>query len=182
MDTKQKGDIAEQAVTLKALKLGWGVLRPVGDRLAYDLVFDINGCLLKVQVKSAWYDTARNNYVVDNRRTKTNRRQMVRACYCEQDFDFAIVYIDDLDLFYVFPVAVFIAYGSEIHLIVTDKRQRKPLSADYKDAWKLITERATLVATLAGTSVKLGEACSVVIPSQAPNHFGEGVETEWQTS
>jgi hypothetical protein len=41
MDTKLKGDIAEQAVVLYALKQGWGVLRPVGDRLAYDLVFDI---------------------------------------------------------------------------------------------------------------------------------------------
>jgi hypothetical protein len=32
MDTKLKGDIAEQAVVLQALKRGWGVLRPVGDR------------------------------------------------------------------------------------------------------------------------------------------------------
>jgi PD-(D/E)XK endonuclease len=33
MDTKLKGDIAEQAVILNALKQGWGVLKPVGDRL-----------------------------------------------------------------------------------------------------------------------------------------------------
>jgi hypothetical protein len=33
MDTKLKGDIAEQAAILQALKRGWGVLRPVGDRL-----------------------------------------------------------------------------------------------------------------------------------------------------
>src|SRR5579863_10024790 len=43
MDTKLKGDIAEQAVVLYALKRGWGVLRPVGDRLPYDLVLDIDG-------------------------------------------------------------------------------------------------------------------------------------------
>lgn len=41
MITKQKGDIAEQAVTLFALRQGWGVLNPIGDRLPYDLVLDI---------------------------------------------------------------------------------------------------------------------------------------------
>jgi streptomycin 6-kinase len=45
MDTKLKGDIAEQAVVLHALKRGWRVLKPVGDRLAYDLVFDVEGNL-----------------------------------------------------------------------------------------------------------------------------------------
>jgi PD-(D/E)XK endonuclease len=55
MDTKQKGDIAEQAAILEALKRGWGVLKPVGDRLPYDLVFDVAGKLVKVQVKSAWF-------------------------------------------------------------------------------------------------------------------------------
>ncbi len=65
MDTKLKGDIAEQAVVLFALKQGWGVLKPVGDRLPYDLVFDINGRLVRIQVKSAWYDLKRQNYVID---------------------------------------------------------------------------------------------------------------------
>jgi len=41
MDTKLKGDIAEQAAILQGLKRGWGVLKPVGDRLPYDLVFDV---------------------------------------------------------------------------------------------------------------------------------------------
>ncbi len=51
MDTKLKGDIAEQAAVFHALKRGWGVLKPVGDRLPYDLVFDVDGVLIKVQVK-----------------------------------------------------------------------------------------------------------------------------------
>jgi len=50
MSTKLRGDIAEQAAVLHALKRGWGVLRPVGDRLPYDLVFDIAGALVKIQV------------------------------------------------------------------------------------------------------------------------------------
>lgn len=56
MDTKLKGDIAEQAVILKALQQGWGVAIPIGDRLPYDLVFDVGGKLLKIQVKAYYLD------------------------------------------------------------------------------------------------------------------------------
>lgn len=108
MDTKLKGDIAEQAAVLHALKRGWGVLKPVGDRLPYDLAFDVEGTLIKIQVKYAWFDEGSSNYVADNRRTKTNRRLMLREAYKASDFDFALVYVETLDLFYVFPVNVFI--------------------------------------------------------------------------
>ncbi|MGH7204791.1 MAG: group I intron-associated PD-(D/E)XK endonuclease [Nitrospiraceae bacterium] len=86
MSTKLKGDIAEQVAILQALKRGWGVLKPIGDRLPYDLVFDVKRTLVKVQVKCAWFDEGRGNYVVDNRRTKTNRRVMVREVYTPSDF------------------------------------------------------------------------------------------------
>jgi len=168
MNTKLRGDIAEQAANLHALKRGWGVLEPVGDRLPYDLVFDVEGSLVKVQVKSAWFDAGRSNYVVDNRRTKTNRRFMVRDTYQASDFDFALVYIEHLDLFYIFPVEVFIGYASEIHMVEADKRQRKPVSAEYRDAWGLILQWATHRETGMGSPVKFGEAVRGVIPSQAP--------------
>jgi hypothetical protein len=137
-DTKLKGDIAEQAAVLQALKRGWGVLRPVGDRLPYDLVFDVGTRFVKIQVKSAWLDRPSGNYVVDNRRTKTNRRQMVRESYGSSDFDIALLYLDALDLFYVMPAQVFISYGSEIHLVEVEKRQRVPRSATFRDAWHII--------------------------------------------
>ena len=137
-DTKLKGDIAEQSVVVQALKRGWGVLQPVGDRLPYDLVFDVGTRLVKIQVKSAWFDRSAENYVVDNRRTKTNRRNMIRAPYQSSDFDFAIAHIDTLDIFYIFPSDIFISYGSEIHLVEAEKRQRKPRSAAYRERWDLI--------------------------------------------
>lgn len=136
--TKHKGDIAEQAVILKALQMGWEVATPIGDRLPYDLIIDIAGKLVKIQVKSAWFDEAKQNYVVDNRRTKTNRREMKRELYTLTDFDFAILYIAPLQIFYIMPAEVFISYGSEIHLVEDEKRQRKPKSAEYRDAWNLL--------------------------------------------
>ena len=167
LSTKLRGDISEQAAILQALKRGWGVLKPIGDRSPYDLVFDVGGTLVKVQVKSAWFDESRRNYVVDNRRTKTNRRVMVREVYRPTDFDFALAYAADLDLFYVFPVEVFISYASEIHLVEADKRQRKPRSASYRDAWDLILQWAARKETHARQPVKFGEAVGGVTPSQA---------------
>ncbi len=157
MDTKLKGDIAEQAAVLHALKRGWGVLKPVGDRLPYDLVFDVEGTLIKIQVKYAWFDEPSGNYVVDNRRTKTNRRLMLRDAYKQSDFDFALVYIEKLELFYIFPVDVFIAYGSEIHLVEAEKRQRKPRSAQYRDAWELILQVASSKEIFVDSPIQLGE-------------------------
>ncbi|MEO7002056.1 MAG: group I intron-associated PD-(D/E)XK endonuclease [Ktedonobacterales bacterium] len=167
MDTKLRGDIAEQAAILHALKRSWGVLKPVGDRLPYDLVFDVGSALVKIQVKSAWFDGPSGNYVVDNRRTKTNRRIMIREAYLPDDFDFALVYIEDLDVFYVFPCEVFISYGSEIHLVEADKRQRRPKSADYRDAWENISQWAVQRETSVRTPHKFGEAVGRVIPSEA---------------
>ena len=123
---------------LKALKREWGVLTPVGDRLPYDLVLDVDGALIKVQVKSAWWDVKKGNYVVDNRRTKTNRRVMKRENYGPTDFDFAFLYIEEKDIFYIMPAEVFISYGSEIHLVEEEKRQRKPRSFQYREAWELV--------------------------------------------
>jgi len=167
MDTKLKGDVAEQAAVLAALKKGWEVLRPVGDRLPYDLIFDVDGALARVQVKHSWLDAKTQNYVVDNRRTKTNRRQMVRKSYTESDFDFALVYVEDFEVFYVFPVEVFISYASGISLVETERRQRKPRSANFRDAWHLIQRWAVQEETPVRTPVKFGEAACGVIPSQA---------------
>ena len=47
MDTKLKADISEHAVIAKLLKLGFKVLKPVGDWLPYDLALDLGGKLLR---------------------------------------------------------------------------------------------------------------------------------------
>ena len=140
MDTKLKADIAESAVTTELLKRGFSVLHPVGDRLAYDLGVDLHGRLLRIQVKSAWFNAKDNCYVVDGRRTKTNRRRMLRKYYSLGDFDFAIIYLADVRVFYVMPVEVFSSYGSTITLVESSKRQRKPKSAGYRERWDLLSD------------------------------------------
>ena len=65
---------------------------------------------------------------------------MVRSPYTVSDFDFAIAYIDELEVFYVFPATIFISYGSEIHLVEAERRQRKLRSATYRERWDLIEQ------------------------------------------
>ena len=140
MDTKLKADVAEAAVIAELLKRGFRVLQPVGDRLPYDLALDVKGKLLRIQVKSAWYYNG--SFTVDSRRTKTNRRIMLRKHYKDSDFDFAILYIDRLDTFYIMPISVFSAYKSGISLVESEKRQRKPQSAMYRERWDLLSKGA----------------------------------------
>ena len=85
MDTKLKSDIAESAVATELLSRGLNVLRPVGDRLAYDLAVDVKGKLICIQVKHAWFNAKDKAYIVDTRRTKTNRRRMVRKKYAKRE-------------------------------------------------------------------------------------------------
>jgi hypothetical protein len=146
--------------------------------MPYDLVFDISGRLVKVQVKAAWYYQPDDAWLVDTRRTQTNRREMKRSRYTDADFDFALVHLDELDLFYVFPSAVFNAFGSSISLVETSKRQRQPRSAIYRDAWALISAGLHGEKSLCEHLPNSGKPPAVVIPSQArTSGVREGVET-----
>ena len=157
MDTKLKADIAESAVTTELLKRGFKVLKPVGDRLPYDLALDLDGKLLRIQVKSAWFDTSDGAYLVDSRRTKTNRRRMLRQKYCCDDFDFAVLYIQELHVFYIMPFVAFDAYKSNISLVETEKRQRQPKSLEYRERWDLLSKWASQPEMVERKSVKFGE-------------------------
>lgn len=52
MDTNQKGKITEIEVLSHMLKLGYSVSVPFGDKDRYDQIWDINGKLLRVQIKT----------------------------------------------------------------------------------------------------------------------------------
>ena len=65
---------------------------------------------------------------------------MLRSRYDDKDFDFAILYIDRIDVFYVMPISVFSGYKSGISLVESEKRQRKPQSAMYRERWDLLSK------------------------------------------
>jgi hypothetical protein len=138
-DTKLKGDLAEQIVICEALKRNVDVSIPVGDRLPYDLIFDVDGVLLKIQVKCAWFDKRASNYVVDTRMYKSNRKNCYHEKYSNRQFDFAIIVVLDTNSIYIMPSNVFNSYKSGITLAETDGRQRVPKSMAYKNNWDILS-------------------------------------------
>jgi hypothetical protein len=146
MDTKLKADIAESAVATELLKHGFDVLKPCGDRLSYDLAVAVGNKLIRIQVKSAWIFKKHKRYVVDVRQTKTNRRRMIRKYYNDNDFDFAIVYIQDLNDFFVIPVKVFTCYKSTLTLAEIENLQVKfdrMKMKNYYNRWDLLGSSAS---------------------------------------
>lgn len=73
---------------------------------------------------------------------------MKRECYTRQDFDFALAYIPDIDIFYVFPVDVFIQFKGEIQMVESHKQQRKPISSAYRNRWDLMMQWAVRSETV----------------------------------
>lgn len=145
LNTKHKGDVAEQAAILAALKRGWSVSVPIGDRDSYDLVFDIAGRLLKIQVKAAWKDERSNTHYCGTRMMKTNRKVYKSAFYNANDFDFALIYVDDFGVFYVVPVSEFVKYRGDMTLAERDTIHKKPRSAKFREAWDLLETENPLV-------------------------------------
>jgi len=136
MDTKLKGDIAVQRAVLAGLQNGWGVLVPVGDRLPYDLVYDVPGVgLRRVQVKTAY--KSGSGYTANVRRMKTNRRVYKFERYKPGDFDFAILVAEQT--LYVVPAKVFLRFKSSISVHADVSRLRGP-TREFCEAWHLIVE------------------------------------------
>jgi len=53
LTTDQKGTAAETAIIHAAARIGVVVFEPISDGVRYDLIFDVHGALLRVQVKWA---------------------------------------------------------------------------------------------------------------------------------
>jgi PD-(D/E)XK endonuclease len=101
-ETTLKGAIAEAAIAAAAIELGIHVLRPLAEGRRYDLVFDADGLLLRVQCKWA---PRRGNVVVINLRThRCTPRGYVRSTYSAEEVDGIAVYCQELKRCFYVPI------------------------------------------------------------------------------
>jgi PD-(D/E)XK endonuclease len=102
LTTDQKGNIAETAIVAAAVKLGTDVYRPVGEGGRYDMIFEVDHCLLRVQCKWA----ARHDNILIVRcyssRRSVGGKIVSRPYTLEQVAAFA-VYSLDVDKCYLLP-------------------------------------------------------------------------------
>ena len=139
LSTKARGDIAEYKVVAELLERGHTVLMPCGDRLPYDIGVDCGGRLVRIQVRRAWeVKTSKGSYIVDVRRSQTNRSTYTHTKHAIDSYDFLVAWIPELNLFYVIPSEVADTFGGGITLTEDTKKQRKGKAVQYKDRCDLI--------------------------------------------
>jgi hypothetical protein len=90
------------AIAHEAVKLGIGVLKPLGD-MRYDLVFDMGRELLRVQCKwASRYGQVVVGRLYGNRRAREGLR---RSLYNPSEIDAFAVYCAELERSYFVPIA-----------------------------------------------------------------------------
>lgn len=99
MTTNQIGKITELEVLTQVIKLGYSVSIPYGDKDRYDQIWDINGKLIRVQVKTShWKDDNCKAITFKTRSTYGN----VQHRYSKEEIDyFATIWEDQI---YMVPV------------------------------------------------------------------------------
>ena len=155
MDTNQKGAIAELAIAAEAARLGIGVLRPMTEHGRYDLVFDVNGRLLRAQCKWA---TLKGDVVTIPMRTSRHSARLgyVRTAYQVDEVDGIAAYCDELHRCYWLPIDEFAGrFGIHLRLAPARNNQRQLVNwaADYEfGAVAQLGERRAGSAKVRGSS------------------------------
>ena len=147
----QKGAIAETAIAAHATRLGIEVYRPVAEGGRYDLIFDLESSLVRVQCKWA----VRRGSVVavrcySCRRTRTG---MVRRKYLATEIDAFAAYCLELDTCYFLPIRQFEG-SSVIHLRIAPARNNQQLAVNWAADYEF---PATLAPPTCGAIAQLGE-------------------------
>jgi hypothetical protein len=125
----QIGDISETKVQLKLLQKGFPVVKPISNWLPYDLGVEINGKILKVQVK-----TAHRSGRCYKTNLKNSRGKLVRL----DTVDFFAFVIKGTEIIYVIP-ANELAGRSSLYFSPKGKRRTDKYSVEqYKNSWELL--------------------------------------------
>jgi hypothetical protein len=123
LTTDQKGAIAEAKIAAEAVALGVGVSKPLSP-LRYDLIFDIDARLLRVQCK--WANSNGEVVVVRCRTSRRGPNGYVRSDYTCDEVDLIAAYCGELDRCYVLRLDRFPARCAiQLRLRHTRNNQRR---------------------------------------------------------
>jgi hypothetical protein len=150
-----KGAVAEAAIAAEALKAGVFVFRPLCEGTRYDLIFDVAGCLFRIQCKSA---PRRDDVIVVATRTcRHTPRGYVRTTYDESEIDAIAVYCPDNGGTYLIPIGD-VRGRWEIRLRLARARNNQEFAISYAAQYEFsgaiaqLGERVTGSHEVAGSS------------------------------
>jgi prevent-host-death family protein len=104
LTSNDKGNIAEAAIALEAIKLGIDVLKPVAEHGRYDLLFDLGDRVMRVQCKWGSLDRDLGAICVRVGGSRHTPAGYVRSTYSEDEVDAVAVYCHDLDEVFLVPI------------------------------------------------------------------------------
>jgi antitoxin (DNA-binding transcriptional repressor) of toxin-antitoxin stability system len=123
-----KGAIAEAAIELEAVKLGFRVMRPQPEGARYDLVIDTGPSLLRVQCK--WAPLQGNVIVARAATSRHTPHGYVTTTYTADEIDGIGVYCQQLDRCYYMPIEV-VTGQSVIHLRLARAANRQEAAINW---------------------------------------------------
>ena len=104
MDKILKGDISKAFVIAKLLKEGYRVLEPLSENSRYDLVVELNGKFIRIQVKTIYYKNDFQVYEMVCYSTTRRNKVHIKNKYTSEEIDFIVGYNLDKDEIYTFPI------------------------------------------------------------------------------
>jgi prevent-host-death family protein len=108
-----KGAIAEAKIAAAAVELGIPVLKPISEHGRYDLVFEVDGRLFRIQCK--WAARRGEVLTVYTGGNYLSPRGYVRSTYTSDEIDAIAAYSGELGCCYLLPIEV-VAGQFMVHL------------------------------------------------------------------
>jgi len=118
----------------KAAELGFKLSRPWGDSATYDVVIELKGRFVRVQVKSTMCKARPRKPHHERGIFVANMRHISIRRYQQSDFDYLAVYVIPKDLWYIIPSVV--ATRRIAIRVAPDNKDNQYES--YREAWHLL--------------------------------------------
>ena len=94
LTSKEKGNLTELQCLMSFYELGHKVSIPYGENCRYDFILDVNGTLLKIQVKTSHKDKEKESFTFKCR-SVTGRGEVKHASYSKEEIDYFATYWDN---------------------------------------------------------------------------------------
>jgi prevent-host-death family protein len=135
LTSNDKGNIAEAAIALEAIKLGIDVLKPVAEHGRYDLMFDLGERVIRVQCKWGSLDRDLGVICVRVGGSRHTPNGYVTSTYSSDEVDAIAVYCGELAQTFLVPIEV-AAEKRQLHLRLNSPRNSQRacinLASDYQ--------------------------------------------------
>jgi prevent-host-death family protein len=155
-DPNHKGNVAETAIAAAATKLGIDVSKPLVEHTRYDLIFGMDGQLLRVQCKWAPMRDGVIQVKLVSARYLANGEQ-VRTTYSAREIDALAVYCEALDRCYLVPISE-VAGMKAIYLRLAAPRNGQRASINWAAEYELEGAVAQLGERRGGTAKVTGSS------------------------